>query len=295
MPSWDAELEAFLCSCGSSLPQEPFNIDSSSTHPSSIFHSPSLTTSDTLYSPFSPALSPHTTQYSTDFFDFSRNPPPMLPSQAPSSNAATCMWAGCKAQFRTLADLVGHVNLDHLRLAALPQQQLPSPAADSSLSCQWNNCNDYPTTQSIPGSSSSTSFEDALGVLSEHLFQDHLGVQPPFSPLSPPTGCAPSLTSSSSLASDTTHEASSASDEIENAVCRWRGCGLTFGSTEELTTHITSVHVGAGRARYECHWQDCSRNEDKGFSSKQKICRHLQVRSPLPRSYFSRRRLSCMT
>ncbi|KAI0034444.1 hypothetical protein K488DRAFT_77200 [Vararia minispora EC-137] len=195
------------------------------------------------------------------------------------------MWGGCNAQFASLNDLVGHVNLIHLRPVTFPQDRSPVPVADSSLSCRWDNCNNYPSMQSIPGSSSSTSLEAAIGVLSEHLFHDHLGVQvPPYPPQSAPIGnsissppeVAPSLTSASSTASIGTPESASVSEETENAACRWRGCGLAFGSTEELTLHITTAHVGAGKAHYECYWDGCLRNGDKGFSSKQKICRHLQ-------------------
>lgn len=59
--------------------------------------------------------------------------------------------------------------------------------------------------------------------------------------------------------------------------CRWTDCGLTFPTCDELTTHITSVHIGGGKAHYECLWDQCTRNGLQGFQSKQKICRHVQV------------------
>ncbi|KAF9478249.1 hypothetical protein BDN70DRAFT_880209 [Pholiota conissans] len=58
--------------------------------------------------------------------------------------------------------------------------------------------------------------------------------------------------------------------------CRWKGCGATFESCDALTTHIGEVHIGSGKARYECFWEDCVRNGDAGFQSKQKISRHVQ-------------------
>lgn len=58
--------------------------------------------------------------------------------------------------------------------------------------------------------------------------------------------------------------------------CKWQSCAMAFGSSEDLTTHLTAVHVGGGKAHYECFWDGCDRHGDKGFSSKQKVCRHLQ-------------------
>ncbi|GAW08152.1 zinc finger protein 169 [Lentinula edodes] len=59
-------------------------------------------------------------------------------------------------------------------------------------------------------------------------------------------------------------------------MCRWNGCGLTFDSCDDLTTHLTQAHVGSGKPHYDCYWGECVRNGQSGFTSKQKICRHLQ-------------------
>jgi len=61
--------------------------------------------------------------------------------------------------------------------------------------------------------------------------------------------------------------------------CKWLDCQERFASCEELMTHITAEHVGGGKNQYGCYWEGCGRNEENGFKSKQKICRHLQVRS----------------
>ncbi|KAF9266867.1 hypothetical protein L218DRAFT_978389 [Marasmius fiardii PR-910] len=68
--------------------------------------------------------------------------------------------------------------------------------------------------------------------------------------------------------------------------CLWDSCGQTFDSCSALTEHLTKVHVGSGKQRYECFWEGCNRNsrceghkdraKEGGFTSKQKICRHLQ-------------------
>jgi hypothetical protein len=77
--------------------------------------------------------------------------------------------------------------------------------------------------------------------------------------------------------------------------CHWTGCpvpGLDFGSSDNLTAHITTQHVGSGKKTYDCFWDACDRNGEKSFPSKQKILRHLQVcfspswsPSPLPVSF----------
>ena len=76
----------------------------------------------------------------------------------------------------------------------------------------------------------------------------------------------------------------SAEDKKPNSIldgnerCCWGECGLSFASVEDLMTHLTNDHVGSGKNHYECFWSGCERSGEKGFSSKQKVCRHLQVR-----------------
>lgn len=60
--------------------------------------------------------------------------------------------------------------------------------------------------------------------------------------------------------------------------CRWHGCERSFTNVDDLMNHLTSVHVGSGKNHYECFWSGCERNGQNGFGSKQKVCRHLQVR-----------------
>ena len=62
--------------------------------------------------------------------------------------------------------------------------------------------------------------------------------------------------------------------------CQWLDCQERFASCEALMTHVTVEHVGGGKNHYGCFWDGCGRNGENGFKSKQKICRHLQVRSP---------------
>ena len=61
--------------------------------------------------------------------------------------------------------------------------------------------------------------------------------------------------------------------------CLWLGCSEYFETCEDLTAHLSKMHVGGGRPVYECFWEGCNRNKDAGFGSRQKINRHLQVRT----------------
>ena len=63
--------------------------------------------------------------------------------------------------------------------------------------------------------------------------------------------------------------------------CGWRGCERSFANVDDLMSHLTAEHVGSGKNHYECFWNGCERNGQNGFGSKQKVCRHLQVRTSL--------------
>ncbi|PCH44200.1 hypothetical protein WOLCODRAFT_138823 [Wolfiporia cocos MD-104 SS10] len=237
------------------------------------------------------------------------SPQAQTPTAAPAQ-VHKCQWGGCFDSFATLGELVGHVNLQHLRMpagGAEPSPLMPVSAAPggvaaapgsagaNALSCLWADCHIYPTPQSIPGPSTGNTADSALGLLASHLFEDHLGLplrpapmltRPP-PPLSHPqphvyTAPSPGAGSQSGTASaPSTHGPPTPLPEHDcsepNAhVCRWRGCAESFASCDALTAHIAVAHVGAGRAHYNCFWEGCGRNGDHGFASKQKILRHLQ-------------------
>lgn len=69
--------------------------------------------------------------------------------------------------------------------------------------------------------------------------------------------------------------------------CLWQGCSESFDACEDLTAHLSNVHVGSGRPVYECFWEGCTRNKDAGFGSRQKINRHLQVKANRRRSGYA--------
>ncbi|KAG1746666.1 uncharacterized protein EDB91DRAFT_1049090 [Suillus paluster] len=247
----------------------------------------------------SPPISHATTQF----------PPVTLPQHLSQSSLPmfNCMWANCKAAFPSMTELVGHVNLDHLRFPNLTAESAPQqvcsdfsqdqPFNFNALSCHWGDCAMYPCPESIP-SSSTTAFPDTvLDVLTTHLMQDHLGINYPF-PQSTIVGTAPSQktppTRSPSIALPNTLNGSSAdtpsdpsprdksyspdssSTDYAAKPCKWIGCTQTFSSPDDLTAHILSAHIGGGKAHYECCWEGCPRNGNQGFSSKQKVARHMQ-------------------
>lgn len=234
-------------------------------------------------------------------------------SMSTPSNVLKCMWGNCLATFSNMAELVGHVNLQHLRLPgsgpitaqnnSTPNPIQPTDKPDSMqnityLSCLWADCQQYPDISTIPGSSTSNPVDSALGILANHLLHDHLGLSSPllsqtqqadfskslnpsttWTPEPLPLVSPPESSKSSTLSPSgpptpaPEHDCSSPSH-----VCRWIGCGQSFMTCDELTAHITASHVGGGKNHYDCYWEGCSRHGESGFASKQKICRHLQVR-----------------
>ncbi|OSX64271.1 hypothetical protein POSPLADRAFT_1137311 [Postia placenta MAD-698-R-SB12] len=204
-------------------------------------------------------------------------------SPQPQALPYKCQWAGCPVSFTSLGELVGHVNLQHLRLPpaselspAIPVSQPVSVAASTQhaganpLSCLWADCQIYPTPQSVPGPSSGNAEDTALGILASHLLEDHLGLHMRASKQE--DVCAGTEALSAETGQATSHDCSAPSAHD----CKWTGCAQTFASCDALTAHITAAHVGSGRAHYDCYWEGCARHGDNGFSSKQKILRHLQ-------------------
>ncbi|CDO73268.1 hypothetical protein BN946_scf185008.g30 [Trametes cinnabarina] len=251
---------------------------------------------------FDPSPSPLVSQESSH--NVSSPASPSLPSpavQTQAPNLLQCKWAGCLATFRSLPDLVGHVNVQHLRLSSPPSPSQNATASPyltmsgshgasqqvSDVACLWEDCQLYPSPQSVPGPSSGK-YYDVLDFLASHLLQDHLGLPPQSlpqssfhhgpSPLSQMYSSGPS-TSGSTVTPDgapptpvAEHDCSAPSAHV----CKWADCGQSFSSCDTLTEHIASVHIGSGRAHYDCFWSGCTRNGESGFASKQKISRHMQ-------------------
>ncbi|KAF7370743.1 hypothetical protein MSAN_00707600 [Mycena sanguinolenta] len=271
--SWDSSLKTFVCSCGGGS-----RMDCIPPNGSAAFNK----TDASFMMAVDPALSTPSTSTPSQHASPEASPP-----EAPH---LACMWGSCLASFTSLSELAEHVNAVHLSRPSPPSPPTTSDSSGpSSMSCQWKDCNIYSAPESTPGPSTGT-IDSMLRGLSSHLLHDHLGlndVPPCFQPdhvcVPPcihPHLCDVPLPEPAGAALEPVP--STLPSEIESPavhaghVCRWISCGQSFGSLDELTQHLTDAHVGAGKTSYDCYWQDCSRHGESGFTSKQKLCRHLQ-------------------
>jgi hypothetical protein len=227
-----------------------------------------------------------------------------------------CMWGNCTSSFSSLSELRDHVVLVHLESS--PSDESPSnhnivTAQDSSqwsldTPCLWSKCDNSYQPHSMFTSPQS---------LYKHLMSDHLGVwsssvnndnsqlstltepatQNTFDEVSPishrSSTFEPVISQDDSSSSNSTTTIFSSPEDCNSTThrCRWKDCSFYFNTCTDLTKHITSDHIGGGKAHYECFWESCPRNGDQSFQSKQKICRHVQVklfplRSPLSDLYL---------
>ncbi|KAF7430783.1 zinc-finger protein [Pleurotus ostreatus] len=177
--------------------------------------------------------------------------------------------------------------------------------------CLWRDCHVDSSLSSLPGPSSQCASQAFLEALEAHLLHDHLGIRNchplrPFegahqeqplwndhsrifdtaaqeqsaekNPAPPPA--PPPLNSNSpveSAANSDTEIGHGHDCSIEVHRCLWQSCGLHFSTCDELTEHLSSAHVGGGKGHYDCRWEGCDRHGERCFTSKQKICRHLQT------------------
>ncbi|KAG6891218.1 hypothetical protein C0995_008470 [Termitomyces sp. Mi166 len=176
------------------------------------------------------------------------------------------MWGHCEAKFASLAELVGHVNLDHLRLPVNQKQDVNSVnlASDiANMTCQWSDCTAYPP-HAIPTSSTGDQASEVLNFLTSHLLNDHLGIID--------LDQAPVATTTPSSEKSGGLDTSPSPDVFK---CRWRSCERSFAGNESLTQHLNSDHIGSGKAYYECFWDDCNRS-GKAATLQQHMRRHTQ-------------------
>ncbi|KAI0295385.1 hypothetical protein B0F90DRAFT_1151547 [Multifurca ochricompacta] len=321
---WNTTLEAFLCSCGDAFPLRDGVVSESHVFPRDhyIAHSPplsaipSLSDSNSLSSAFSTPLQQAEFAHSL----YTPQPPEAI---APTEH--TCLWNNCRSHFSSLTELVSHVNLSHLSVYlsespgpfSAPSSYLRLSSEALEISCQWDNCQEYPST------SINSECDHAHNLLTGHLLHDHLGLQGACGdhnllanaamadavlPISGPIQehdvgmrCEPQdmgpqhykqgvVSSSGSAKQD---DANKWHDKHERSLtaeaktlscvpdgserCCWRGCELSFASVDDLMSHLTTEHVGSGKNHYECFWSGCERSGKNGFTSKQKVCRHLQM------------------
>lgn len=219
-----------------------------------------------------------------------------------------CMWGNCTSSFSSLSELRDHVVLVHLESSSADSPSNHNITVQDSpqcwpldTPCLWSKCDGSYQPQSMFTSPQS---------LYKHLMSDHLGVwssannnsqlptptepasQNTFDEISP-TSCHGSIFESV-ISQDDSSSSNSAAKFLANPEdcnsathrCRWKDCSFYFSTCNDLTMHITSDHIGGGKAHYDCFWEGCPRNGGQGFQSKQKICRHVQVKLLLMLSSF---------
>ncbi|CAH0553375.1 unnamed protein product [Brassicogethes aeneus] len=59
--------------------------------------------------------------------------------------------------------------------------------------------------------------------------------------------------------------------------CRWKNCGISFLTLDQLATHVTKVHaVGGPGGLFYCGWEGCGRN-NRGFNARYKMLVHVRT------------------
>ena len=184
-----------------------------------------------------------------------------------------------------LGVLAAHLWEYHLGLSTPPPHfNFPSPDAST-------------MAQNVGGLVHSSSLEDAIPeVQTSPIEVEMIDMAPPSAPAPLTAAEVDTITdalSSSQLCPGSTHDYTSIPTQDQDYIpdhghdctttdhlCKWLDCRERFTSCEALMAHVTAEHVGSGKNHYGCFWDQCGRNGESGFKSKQKICRHLQVRSP---------------
>ncbi|KAF7294436.1 hypothetical protein MKEN_01436100 [Mycena kentingensis (nom. inval.)] len=292
---WDPHLKTFVCSCDgdnnalTSIPDNEPRVD-----PNNVFFTPHQLTA-----------MPDTLQNAS-----------IAPSVPLQASEMTCMWGNCGMVFQNLAQLSEHVSVMHLRNTPMPAVVPTPAAQDIFCQWKDCSIYPTANAIPGPSSGSMDSMLDVLSshLLHDHLGfhvhpekehdhgdshcqHSHIHSHPHLHHFEHIEHASPQVLSSPSTFSKTpvlsspssfTHTPALSSSEDEfppsptstvttsGTTCIWKDCGQTFPSLDDLTQHLTSVHVGSGKRSYDCYWGDCTRQADNGFSSKQKLCRHLQ-------------------
>ena len=220
------------------------------------------------------------------------NSPAGLSNSGPSENSeavAACMWNDCNMVPWPQMD----VGLDELGAmlkeigTSLPAEGVDLNGKSSAamlqhlLSDHLGPMSQQHSTHHHSDSGYTSAKADALGKRKreQHLVHGHLESDPVQSPSQGHVHrTARSMSMQSNQSDFCCDNVKIGHDGRKGHYCGWEGCAEMFPDHESLTEHITNVHVGSGKATYECRWIGCERfAEGKKFGQKQKVLRHIQT------------------
>ncbi|KAG8978556.1 zinc-finger protein, partial [Tulasnella sp. 427] len=190
--------------------------------------------------------------------------PQLLHSSCSMQPSLACHWGNCglspsslqsgsmplahHQEFSSLSVLANHLLQDHLGLP-LPAN-LESLIGMNATAQQANLLAVAPSLQvpQAPQNTSRTMTSPTLADSPTPMLTDLVPSPPPTASTLSPTPGTPSPTSPE-------HK------------CCWTGCGKTFDTVDDLSTHVVDQHVGGGKGVYSCRWEGCDRNGAKAFSN----------------------------
>lgn len=127
----------------------------------------------------------------------------------------------------------------------------PSPAS------LYDLATDLRSAGTVEGNGDALAIAAAAAALSQARGTTVAAQSPPLIDTPP----SPSTVSSASIRGDSSEGSQNqAQAQLQYHPCRWRGCPAVFETTASLMEHLSTVHVGAGKARYTCEWDGCERS-----------------------------------
>ena len=100
----------------------------------------------------------------------------------------TCLWGDCNESFQSRSDLLSHLHTVHLQPDVIqahkraildpPPYLNPNPPITPNLICDWEHCHEELSPFKAPGPSNLNGFDASLLALSNHIVNDHFGIDP---------------------------------------------------------------------------------------------------------------------
>ena len=107
----------------------------------------------------------------------------------PQSSGLTCQWGDCKESFQSRSELLNHLHAVHLQADVIqahkratldppPYHEYLNPNSPLTLNliCDWEHCHEELTPFKAPGPSSLNGFDASLLALSNHVVNQHFGL-----------------------------------------------------------------------------------------------------------------------